>query len=216
MRPSLLPPNAQLVERALEAGTARLADVDAPIAPLWDPATMPVDQLPYLAWAFSVDSWDPDWPEATKRDAVARSIALHRVKGTRMSVEAVLARMDDLLSLVEWHEAIPRAAPHTFDVDLPVIAGDGSTGGIRAGAAFAEAIIAEVTRVKPLREHFRVVQRLALSAGIGVFGTARLASYFRQDLALDIDLSPTWDFYLQTEVGEPIQSEAGGILDTAA
>ncbi len=216
MRRSLLPPNATPLERALEAGTAQLGTVEVPIAPLWDPATARIEDLPFLAWTLSVDSWDADWPEATKRDAVARSIALHRVKGTRMSVEAVLARMDKLLSVIEWHETEPRRAPHTFEVEHPIIAADGTTGGMRAGAAFAESIITEVTRVKPLREHFRVVQRLALSAGIGLHGTARLAGYVRRELTLDIDTSPEWDFYLQTEIGEPIQAEAGTNLDTAA
>lgn len=213
---SLLPPNALPLERALEAGTARLADIDAPIARLWDPATALVDDLPFLAWALSVDSWDPEWSEATKRDAVARSISLHRIKGTRMSVEAVLDRFDELASIVEWHETSPRAQPNTFEIHLPIIGADGAASGARVTAAFAERIIREISRAKPLREHFTLVQSLDLVGGVGVFGTARLASYVRQDLALDIDTSPEWAFYLQTEIGEPIQAEAGTKLDTAA
>lgn len=215
MPPSLLPPNAMPLERALEAGTARLADIDAPIAALWDPATMPLTDLPFLAWALSVDSWDPEWSEATKRDAVARSIALHRIKGTRMSVEAVLARFDELASIVEWHETSPRALPNTFEVQLPIIGADGAASGARVTAAFAERIVREIGRAKPLREHFTLVQRLELTGDVGVFGTARLAGYVRQELDLHIDTSPAWDDYLQTEDGEPIESEAGGILDTA-
>lgn len=84
MRPSLLPPNALPLERALEAATARLADIDAPIARLWDPTTIRIEDLPFLAWALSVDSWDPNWSEAIKRDAVAQSILLHRKKGMRV------------------------------------------------------------------------------------------------------------------------------------
>lgn len=213
---SLLPPNALPLERALEAGTARLADVDMPIASLWDPAKARIEDLPFLAWTLSVDSWDPDWSETTKRDAVARSIALHRVKGTRMSVEAVLSRMDELLSVIEWHEEQPRRAPHTFEVHLPIVDANGVAGGERVGAAFAEAVIRDVTRVKPLREHFRVVQRLALAANVGVTGAARVASYRRIDPDLLVDTSPAWDFYLQTEEGEPLQVEAGTLLDTAA
>lgn len=216
MLPSLLPPNAVPLERALEAATAHIADVDAPIARLWDPATIPLGDLPFLAWAFSVDSWDADWPETMKRKAVAESIALHRVKGTRASVEAVLARFDELLTVIEWHEARPSAAPNTFDVMLPVVTAPGEApGGTRSTAAFAEAIIRDVAKVKPLREHMTLVQNLALEAGIGLFGAARLTSYTRRDLALDIDTAPEWDFYLQTEIGEPIQAEAGSILDTA-
>ncbi len=178
---------------------------------------MPVGDLPFLAWALSVDSWDPDWSEGMKRKAVAESIALHRVKGTRASVEAVLQRFDELLTVIEWHEASPSAIPNTFDVVLPLVTAPGEApGGTRSTAAFAEAIIRDVTKVKPLREHMTLVQNLALEARIGLFGAARLTSYARSELALDIDTSPEWEFYLQTEIGEPIQAEAGTILDTAA
>ena len=208
MLPSLLPPNALPLERALEAGTARLAQVDAPIGALWDPASMPADQLPFLAWALSVDNWDPDWSDAMKRQAVAESIALHRVKGTRASVEAVLARFDDLLEIVEWHEASPRAAPNTFDVLLPLVtAPDDAPGGARSTAAFADAIIRDVTSVKPLREHMTLVQTLRLQSAIGLVGVARLASWQRQTLDLAVDTSPAWDGYLQTEDGEPFEAE---------
>lgn len=215
MRPSLLPPNASRLERALETGTAQLGDVDAPIARLWDPATMPLADLPFLAWALSVDTWDPDWSEAMKRDAVADSITLHRLKGTPASVEAILARFDDLLELVEWHEPGGSARPNTFDVLLPLVTVPGvAPGGDRSSAAFADAIIREVAKVKPLREHMTLVQSLKLQAAVGVFGVARLASWQREALALTIDTSPEWNTYLQTEDGEPIQAEGvSGFLE---
>ena len=215
MHPSLLPPNAMPLERALEAGTARLADIDTPIAALWDPATMPLGDLPFLAWALSVDSWDPEWSEAVKRDAVARSIALHRIKGTRMSVEAVLDRFDELASIVEWHEASPRAPANTFEVHLPIIGADGAASGARVTAAFAERIVREVSRAKPLREHFTLVQRLELEGGVGVFGTARVAAFVREERALVSDTDPAWGFFLQTEDGEPLEDDTGAFLDTA-
>ncbi len=212
---SLMPPNATLLERALEAGGARIVDVDAP-ADIDDPMTCPVELLPWLAWGLSVDTWDADWTEADKRAAVAGSIELHRRKGTRASVEHVLGRFDELARLVEWHEVTPRRSAHTFDVIVPMVLPDGTApGGRRSTAAFAEAIIREVSRVKPLREHMTLVQSLELQGGLGVFGTARLASYARSNADLDIDTSTAWNFYLQTEDGEPIQSEAGLLLDTA-
>jgi phage tail P2-like protein len=215
MPPSLLPPNAFPLERALEAGTARLGEVEAPIAPLWDPATMPIADLPFLAWALSVDSWDSDWSEAMKRQAVADSIALHRLKGTRKSVESVLARFDDLLELIEWHEAGGSAQPNTFDVLLPLVTAPGQApGGDRSSAAFADAIIRDVAKVKPLREHMTLVQSLKLEASVGVFGAARIASWQRETLPLTVDTSPDWLTYLQTEEGEPFVAEgASGFLE---
>lgn len=65
--------------------------LEAPIATLWDPMNCPAGILPWLAWALSVDDWDADWPEGTKRNAIAASIAIHRRKGTPRAVKDALA-----------------------------------------------------------------------------------------------------------------------------
>lgn len=212
---SLLPPNATRLERALEAGAARISDVTAPIDTLVNPATIDAGVLPWLAYGFSVDFWDAAWSEAVKRRAVADSIAQHRIKGTRASVEHVLARVDSLARVIEAREDPARLAPHTFEVELPLVIEAGAAGGQRADAAIVDDIIAQVTAVKPLREHLTVVQSLMMQGGIGIQTAARLASYTREETALLVDTSPVWDFYLQTEEGEPMQAETGSILDTS-
>jgi phage tail P2-like protein len=214
MTNSLLPPNATQLERALEAGGARIIDVHAP-ADIDDPMSCPVEVLPWLAWGLSVDSWDADWSDEDKRAAVAGSIDLHRRKGTRMSVETVLARFDQLARLVEWHEAAPRRAPHTFEVIVPMVTNGVARGGRRASAAFADAIIREVARVKPLREHMRLVQKIEVAGAIGLQGVIRAFSYTRTDAEMTIDTSPSWAGFLQTEDGEPIEDgSTGTFLDT--
>ena len=214
MTNSLLPPNATRLERALEAGGARVVDVHAP-ADIDDPMTCPAELLPWLAWGLSVDSWDADWSEEDKRAAVAGSIELHRRKGTRTSVQTVLARFDHLARLVEWHETAPRRTPHTFEVTVPMVTGAGvACGGRRSTAAFADAIIREIGRVKPLREHMTLIQSVAAGGAIGIQGVARVASFDRNDAALTIDTSPAWATCLQTEDGEPLQAEDGSYLDT--
>jgi phage tail P2-like protein len=121
MTNSLLPPNATRLERALEAGAGRLTPIVTPAESIDDPATCPAELLPWLAWGLSVDAWDAEWSEADKRSAVATSIEMHRRKGTRLSVETVVARFDQLARLVEWHQASPRRPAHTFDVVLPMV-----------------------------------------------------------------------------------------------
>jgi phage tail P2-like protein len=212
---SLLPPNATRLERALEEASARIGSVAAPIDTLVNPAAIDVEWLPWLAWGLSVDSWDADWSEATKRQAVAESIALHRIKGTRRSVEIVLARFDQLARVIEWHETSPRGDPHTFEIILPLVVGDTAPGGTRATGAFAEAIIREVTRVKPLREHFRFVQHLGVAGSIGVMGAARAVQLLRQDLALAEAPAAPWDAYLQSEDGEPLEDDSGTLFEDA-
>lgn len=53
----------------------------------------------------------------------------------------VLSRLVCFAKLVEWHEAEPRQAPHTFQVVLPMVLQDGTApDGDRATGDFAEAI----------------------------------------------------------------------------
>ncbi|WP_267382241.1 MULTISPECIES: phage tail protein I [unclassified Sphingomonas] len=206
---SLLPPNATPLERAMEGATARVGAIDiSQAADLWNPASCPAPILPWLAWSLSVDFWDATWSDAVKRDAVATAIAKHRRKGTRASVEEVLARYDALLSVVEWFEASPQAAPHTFEVQLQLVTADGiAPGGTRSTAAFVEAIVRDIIRVKPLREHFTLAQTLRTRASVAVFGVGRLAGFVRERAALAADTSPFWDPCLQTEDGEPMQDD---------
>lgn len=98
--PSLLPPNATALERraaqvcAWDASANRDTRMRADLIPtLWNADTCPVHLLPVLAWAESVDSWDPAWPEATKRAVINASRAVHRHKGTVGAVESVLASL---------------------------------------------------------------------------------------------------------------------------
>ena len=212
---SLLPPNATKLERALEAGASRIGDVTAPIDTLVNPATIAANALPWLAYGLSVDFWDTAWSETMKRRAVTESIAQHKIKGTRASVEHVLSRVDALAVVIEAYEDPARLAPHTFEVNLPLVTEAGAAGGERANAAIVDDIIAQVSAVKPLREHLTVVQSLTLSSGVGMQGEVRLAGYTRDDADLLIDESPRWNFYLTTEQGEPLQAETGTLLDTA-
>lgn len=52
------------------AGATRLSALPVSLNQLWDPDTCPVALLPYLAWALSVDRWDRDWTEETKRQVI--------------------------------------------------------------------------------------------------------------------------------------------------
>lgn len=89
---SLLPPNATSLERALEVAMTT-PELPVPNATLWNPDTCPVEMLPWLAHALSVDLWDPDWPEETKRRVIRESVQVHRRKGTHGSVKRALAAM---------------------------------------------------------------------------------------------------------------------------
>lgn len=209
-RPSLLPHNATPLERALEQTSARIADVPIPIKELWNPETCPLEFLPWLAWALSADRWETHWSELQKRTAVAQAIELQRHKGTPKSVEDVLKSFDELLTITEWFEVDPPAPAHTFTVNLPLLGADGTTGGFRTSAEFAEAIIRDVFRTKPARSHFLLMQSLAAAADVAVVSAGRTALFARLDCAADTTIEPEWATYLTTEKGEPIELESGG------
>jgi phage tail P2-like protein len=86
---SLLPPNRNPLEAALEQVTANDLDPSA-IAALWDPETCPAEFLPWLAWAYSVDDWGADWSEDAQRRVIAESLLIHKHKGTPSAIRRVM------------------------------------------------------------------------------------------------------------------------------
>ncbi|WP_416369731.1 phage tail protein I [Tritonibacter mobilis] len=121
----LLPPSATPSARAVEVVMAeRIQGLDEPIGKLWNVDTCPEALLPWLAWSFSVEVWDPAWPVATKRAVIRNSIAVHRTKGTRQAVEAALEAIGFEVETLEWFEALGIEAamrPGTFALRLEVV-----------------------------------------------------------------------------------------------
>ncbi|MCW9227834.1 phage tail protein I, partial [Klebsiella quasipneumoniae] len=66
MTSSLLPPGASALERRLAQACSGISDLNVPLRDLWNPWKCPASFLPYLAWAFSVDSWDEEWNEGKR------------------------------------------------------------------------------------------------------------------------------------------------------
>jgi phage tail P2-like protein len=86
----LLPPNSTALEHALTESADETRLAPEIIAALWDAAACPAANLPWLAWALSVDTWDGAWSEAIQRAVIAASIDIHRKKGTVWAVQKAL------------------------------------------------------------------------------------------------------------------------------
>lgn len=86
--PHLLPPLSTAFEKAVSDMTGRVDGIPVPLRLLWRPEAIPAQLLPYLAWAFSTDVWNEDWPIAFKRTVVERAVWLHRHKGTLSGISA--------------------------------------------------------------------------------------------------------------------------------
>jgi phage tail P2-like protein len=117
---ALLPPNATSLERALEEAAARMSDVPVAVGDLWNPSTCPSSLLPWLAWALSVDAWDPAWTETQKRQAIRAAFLVHRHKGTAGAVKRALAALGYDTAVVEWFQESPPADPYTFAVEAQI------------------------------------------------------------------------------------------------
>lgn len=174
----LLPPNRSPLEARIAASHPLALTV--PLRTLWNPATCPAELLPFLAWAFSVDVWEADWPEATKRAVIAESFAVHRIKGTRLAVEKALAAMGIKVTLTEWFEQQPTTRPGTFRARLHL--NDNREVADQLSGTFYQQIHHAIQSAKNLRSHYD----FSLSAQfgpnrIGVASAQRAAALARND-----------------------------------
>jgi len=92
-RETLLPDNQTAFEEAADLTGARIADLPIGLRKLVQPHQIPSSHLPWLAWGLSVDLWDKDWPEETKRARMARALPFHAIKGTQTAIAEALAVM---------------------------------------------------------------------------------------------------------------------------
>ncbi|HFF6728698.1 phage tail protein I [Klebsiella pneumoniae] len=118
MNSTLLPPSSTAWMRSTEAATARLSGITVAIRTLWTPTACPVDLLPYLAWALSVDRWDKDWPAERKIAVIQRSYWLHRRKGTRAAVRRVIEDMGFSATFAEWFDVGDQPGTFRLEVDV--------------------------------------------------------------------------------------------------
>ena len=181
--PTLLPSNRSQLEHDLEQSQARMADIPVEIVKLWNPAECPADLLPWLAWALSVDYWEPVlWDEQAKRGVTAQSVELHRHKGTPWSMKYFL----ELIGLpdteiVEWWQDDPDGLfshePHTFCLR---VYNQGRNRVVMKQEIYA--LIEKIlNNVKPARSHYcfqigvKIGGTLAMGGASHVLGLQRLS-----------------------------------------
>ena len=141
-----LPPNTTALERAIAVACAELVNVPVPLRELWNADRCPVKLLPFLAWACSVDRWDDNWPESSKRGTIKASYFIHKHKGTIAAVRRVVESLGYLIRITEWWQTTPLGAPGTFRLDVGVL----DTGITDAMFQEMERLIADA---KPVSRH---------------------------------------------------------------
>lgn len=148
--PTLLPPNATQLERAMALTTARVDGLPTPLRDQWDPQACRVDLLPWLAWAFGVEDWEADWSEEQRRRVIDASIELKRHRGTVGAVHAAIASLGISARVQEWFNQIPLGAPYTYQLLLEV----DEIGYTRPQLA---RLVVLVERMKNLRSHLTTI-----------------------------------------------------------
>lgn len=121
MAARLLPHNATELERLAAEALAQIERVPVPLRELWNPDTCPIELLPFLAWAFSVDRWSQAWPESAKRNAIKAAYFIHAHKGTIGALRRVVEPLGYLIEVVEWWQTQPLGVPGTFALKIGVL-----------------------------------------------------------------------------------------------
>ncbi|EHM42974.1 phage tail protein I [Hafnia alvei] len=173
---TLLPLNALASERALEQASAeQILALPVPIRHVKDPATCPAHLLPWLAWEYAVDYWNPDWDEAQKRQVIADAAYVHQHRGTAGAVRRSLSAVGLPTTVVEWWQDQPRQATYTFRIEVY------STQGVTE--ALYEQIRNLTDRAKNLRSH---LSKIDVITDVGTEGAFYISGAVTAHVDIDI------------------------------
>ena len=198
---SILPGNLPFDERQIESLENRISDLDVPIDRLWNPATCPENILPFLAWALSVDVWNPQWSVEQKRSAVAAAPQLHRIKGTPKAVKMALTQLGLDYEYTEWHEQTPQGTPGTFAITVFI---NNNLDGDLLGAK-NQALIQEL-----INKNKRATAHYIFTMGLGIDGPLQIGGAI-EPMQSHADLSLTPSYTMNMDVQGVF---AGGLYNT--
>lgn len=114
----LLPPNSTDFEKNVVEVTAKNTALPVQIRTLSSIDTAPDQFLSFLAWQYSVDSWDTDWQPSIQRTLIKKSFRQHQIKGTITAIREVLNQFGYTAKFVEWWQTSPQGTPGTFTLEL--------------------------------------------------------------------------------------------------
>lgn len=155
---SVIPASSTHLEKAFDTVIAKHIESipNQRIFEQWDPYKCPAALLGWLAWAVSVDDWNPDWPEQVKRDVIASSVTVHRHKGTAYSVKHSLNSLKVKTNITEWTDNIKQSVPYSFSVNT--FANDAFKNAIHYNIdqEFYQSIKQQINSNKPIRSQFDI------------------------------------------------------------
>lgn len=202
--------NATPLLRGWLSLTDRYGLVSIPLPELGLPNYTPIRVLPWVAWGLGVDRWQSTWTEARQRQEAQEAIPTHKRRGSRRSMDLLLAEYDATLRLVEWWEEGGSGTPRSFTVILPTNGADAAS----VTASFAKSLLADIERTKPAGTLFDLRQSAAASVSLPITVAARTVIMARRfgDMAQPdaADL-----LKITTEYGEPLEAPDGNAWEYA-
>ncbi|EXE27070.1 MULTISPECIES: phage tail protein I [Acinetobacter calcoaceticus/baumannii complex] len=115
---NLLPPNTTPFEKRIVETTAKTTELNTNLSSLIRVDDAPADFLSILAWQFSVDRWQDDWPDEVKRAQIKNSIKVHTYKGTNFALRSIVESFGYSLTIHEWWQESPMNEPGTFQITI--------------------------------------------------------------------------------------------------
>ena len=189
MTDTLMPPSSSPLEKAADLTAARHIEA-IPVEHIfdqWHPQHCPNDLLGWLAWAVSVDDWNPDWPEQVKRDVIESSVEVHRHKGTLYSVKQALSSLEIETQIAEWTDNTQTNVPHSFVVSAFANQNYASGSESVLDEKFYQLVRQQVTNTKPVRSQFDIHVGAAFFNELGAHTLMGAAQSQRYDSALKQD-----------------------------
>lgn len=115
---NLLPPNTTAFEKKIVEATAKTTELNTNLSSLIRVDDAPADFLSILAWQFSVDRWQDDWPDEIKSAQIKNSIKVHTYKGTNYALRSIVESFGYSLTIHEWWQESPMNEPGTFQITI--------------------------------------------------------------------------------------------------
>ncbi|MER8279469.1 phage tail protein I [Acinetobacter baumannii] len=115
---NLLPPNTTTFEKKIVETTAKTTELNSNLSSLIRVDDAPADFLSILAWQFSVDRWQDDWPDEVKRAQIKNSIKVHTYKGTNYALRSIVESFGYSITIHEWWQETPMNEPGTFQITI--------------------------------------------------------------------------------------------------
>lgn len=167
MRPNHLLPHASTdFEHHLTDELGNNSRLPVPIDTINQIDEVSADFLSFLAWQYSVDSWNNDWQPSLQRQLIKQSFAQHQIKGTIAAVRQILDKFGYEATFTEWWQANPSLPAGSFMLELST-----------AGLELSEEVYLELNRLihdaKPVSRHLtnlriNLTPKAHLSVGVGI------------------------------------------------